>query len=65
MGLFIIQTIVAAAGMEKIKQDRLHLHVVFNNVPDKAGLETSWGFACLIEGVDKTVLFDIEGIPQS
>lgn len=24
--------------------------VVFNNQPLRPGLETSWGFACLIEG---------------
>jgi 7,8-dihydropterin-6-yl-methyl-4-(beta-D-ribofuranosyl)aminobenzene 5'-phosphate synthase len=24
------------------------LHVIFNNVPYKAGLETGWGFSCLI-----------------
>ena len=31
---------------------------VFNNVPSGAGLKTGWGYACLIEGMDKTVLFD-------
>jgi 7,8-dihydropterin-6-yl-methyl-4-(beta-D-ribofuranosyl)aminobenzene 5'-phosphate synthase len=52
---------VAAGDKEKAEQGRLRLHVVFNNVPFKAGLETSWGFACLIEGLDKTVLFDTGG----
>lgn len=47
--------------MHKTEQDRLRLHVVFNNIPHKAGLKTSWGFACLIEGLDKTVLFDTGG----
>jgi 7,8-dihydropterin-6-yl-methyl-4-(beta-D-ribofuranosyl)aminobenzene 5'-phosphate synthase len=31
---------------------------VFNNVPSRAGLKTGWGYACLIEGMEKTVLFD-------
>ena len=53
--------LLAAGGTEKVEQDRLRLNVVFNNVPYKAGLETSWGFACLIEGLDKTVLFDTGG----
>jgi 7,8-dihydropterin-6-yl-methyl-4-(beta-D-ribofuranosyl)aminobenzene 5'-phosphate synthase len=35
--------------------------VVFNNVPYNKRLETSWGFACLIKGLDKTVLFDTGG----
>ncbi|MGD8999551.1 MAG: MBL fold metallo-hydrolase [Granulosicoccaceae bacterium] len=55
------QIIVAAGGTEKAEQDRLRLHVVFNNVPYKAGLKTGWGFSCLIEGLDKTVLFDTGG----
>ena len=57
----MIQTNVAAGATEKNGQDQLRLHVVFNNVPYKAGLETSWGFACLIEGLDKTILFDTGG----
>jgi metal-dependent hydrolase (beta-lactamase superfamily II) len=36
----------------------LRFHIVFNNVPLREGLQTAWGFACLIEGLDKTVLFD-------
>jgi len=31
---------IAVDGMEKAEQSQLHLHVVFNNVPYKAGLET-------------------------
>jgi 7,8-dihydropterin-6-yl-methyl-4-(beta-D-ribofuranosyl)aminobenzene 5'-phosphate synthase len=59
--LLMTSTIVAAGDMEKIEQNRLQLHVVFNNVPYQAGLKTGWGFACLIEGLDKTVLFDTGG----
>jgi 7,8-dihydropterin-6-yl-methyl-4-(beta-D-ribofuranosyl)aminobenzene 5'-phosphate synthase len=42
-------------------EDRLRLHVVFNNVPYREGLESSWGFSCLIVGLDKTILFDTGG----
>jgi 7,8-dihydropterin-6-yl-methyl-4-(beta-D-ribofuranosyl)aminobenzene 5'-phosphate synthase len=59
--LFMTQTIVATEGTEKLEQNRLRLYVVFNNVPYQQGLETSWGFACLIEGLDKTILFDTGG----
>lgn len=34
------------------------IRVVFNNVPYREGLATSWGFSCWIEGFDRTVLFD-------
>ncbi|UCD83135.1 MAG: MBL fold metallo-hydrolase [Desulfobacterales bacterium] len=28
---------------------------------NKAGLTTSWGFACVIKGAEKTILFDTGG----
>ncbi len=48
-------------GMEKAEPGQLRIHVVFNNRPYKAGLATGWGFSCLLEGLDKTVLFDTGG----
>ncbi|MDY6988475.1 MAG: MBL fold metallo-hydrolase [Thermodesulfobacteriota bacterium] len=36
----------------------VRLTSVFNNVPFGDGLKTGWGYACLIEGMEKTVLFD-------
>jgi 7,8-dihydropterin-6-yl-methyl-4-(beta-D-ribofuranosyl)aminobenzene 5'-phosphate synthase len=36
----------------------LRLQVVFDNVRLKVGLETGWGFACLIEGLSQVILFD-------
>ena len=59
--LLMTQAIVAAGGTEKTDQGQLRLHVVFNNVSHKGGLETGWGFSCLIEGLTKTVLFDTGG----
>lgn len=47
--------------MENNEQGQLRFHVVFNNVPYKAGLTTSWGFSCLVEGLAETVLFDTGG----
>jgi 7,8-dihydropterin-6-yl-methyl-4-(beta-D-ribofuranosyl)aminobenzene 5'-phosphate synthase len=35
--------------------------IVFNNVPFAPGLETGWGFSCVIDGLDKTILFDTGG----
>jgi len=32
--------------------------IVFDNNPYKKGLQSGWGFSCLIEGMEKTVLFD-------
>jgi 7,8-dihydropterin-6-yl-methyl-4-(beta-D-ribofuranosyl)aminobenzene 5'-phosphate synthase len=51
-----------AADETRTKESRpLRFHVVFNNVPYRTGLQTGWGFACLIEGLERTVLFDTGG----
>ena len=39
----------------------LHITVVYDNNPYKEGLTTSWGFACVIKGAEKTILFDTGG----
>ena len=59
--LFMTQAIIAAGVTEKTVLSRLLIHIVYNNVPYKSGLETGWGFACQIEGLNKTVLFDTGG----
>jgi len=37
------------------------IRVVYDNNPYKEGLETAWGFACLVSGAEKTILFDTGG----
>lgn len=32
--------------------------VVYDNNPYRKGVETDWGFSCLVKGMDKTILFD-------
>ena len=39
----------------------LRITVVYDNNPYKEGLTTSWGFACVIKGAEKTILFDTGG----
>ena len=57
--LVVTQSIlIAGGGAVRAERDPLTLHVVFNNVPGRAGLTPGWGFACLIEGLEKVVLFD-------
>ena len=58
---FMTQINPAAGETKKADHGPLRLYVVFNNVPHKAGLKTGWGFSCLIEGLDETVLFDTGG----
>lgn len=55
VALFLAGTMFMSNAMAR---GPLELHVVFDNVPFEDGLETGWGFACVISGVDATVLFD-------
>lgn len=38
--------------------NNLSITVVYDNNPYKEGLETDWGFSCVIKGTEKTILFD-------
>ena len=58
---YLIPVANPVGEMEKSVSGQLRLHIVFNNVPYKAGLGTGWGFSCLIEGLAETVLFDTGG----
>jgi len=46
------------AGTAPEEPGRLRLTILFDNVPAVDGLETAGGFACLIQGLKKTILFD-------
>lgn len=47
-------------GMVKKEGSMYHpvITIVFDNNPYKKGLQSGWGFSCLIEGMEKIVLFD-------
>jgi 7,8-dihydropterin-6-yl-methyl-4-(beta-D-ribofuranosyl)aminobenzene 5'-phosphate synthase len=36
----------------------IKLTVIYDNVRYEKGLRADWGFSCLVEGLDKTILFD-------
>lgn len=46
-----------------IKQtfNELTVTVIYDNYPAQAGFTTAWGFACVIQEADKTILFDTGG----
>lgn len=52
--LFLLVFTSSAAA----KAEDLRLTIVYDNNPYKEGLETGWGFSCLIEGTERTILFD-------
>jgi len=41
--------------------NEISIKIVYNNVAFNRELETSWGMACVVEGFEKTILFDTGG----
>ena len=59
----MILTMMATIGPDvpaetSAQKPSLRITVLFNNVSHRSGLTSGWGFACLVEGLAKTVLFD-------
>ena len=55
---------VALGGTVEAKAPVLRLTVVYNNIPCDSRLRTGWGFSCIIEGTEQTILFDTGGDPE-
>jgi 7,8-dihydropterin-6-yl-methyl-4-(beta-D-ribofuranosyl)aminobenzene 5'-phosphate synthase len=51
----------AAAG---VSARALKITVLYDNYVFAEGTKADWGFACLIEGTEKTILFDTGGKPE-
>jgi 7,8-dihydropterin-6-yl-methyl-4-(beta-D-ribofuranosyl)aminobenzene 5'-phosphate synthase len=56
--------LVSAFFITSVYGQDLKLTVVYDNNPYKEGLEERWGFSCLIEGLEKNILFDVGGEGQ-
>jgi 7,8-dihydropterin-6-yl-methyl-4-(beta-D-ribofuranosyl)aminobenzene 5'-phosphate synthase len=68
IGTALLVGILAAAGNAASSSattdgggSGLRISILFNNVPFAPGLETAWGFAAVIEGLEQTLLFDTGG----
>jgi 7,8-dihydropterin-6-yl-methyl-4-(beta-D-ribofuranosyl)aminobenzene 5'-phosphate synthase len=48
----------AAKGPRPEPVEGLTITMVYDNNPYDERLETAWGFSCLVEGLEKTILFD-------
>jgi 7,8-dihydropterin-6-yl-methyl-4-(beta-D-ribofuranosyl)aminobenzene 5'-phosphate synthase len=44
-----------------VHPEDLTVTVIYDNRADAEGLEPAWGFACLVEGLEKAILFDTGG----
>jgi len=48
-------------NVEEEKSIEVKVTVIYDNYPLVESLKTEWGFSCLIEGLEKTILFDTGG----
>jgi 7,8-dihydropterin-6-yl-methyl-4-(beta-D-ribofuranosyl)aminobenzene 5'-phosphate synthase len=48
----------APPALGSAQEGTLKITVLFDNIPQAEGLTTDWGYACLVEGLDETILFD-------
>jgi 7,8-dihydropterin-6-yl-methyl-4-(beta-D-ribofuranosyl)aminobenzene 5'-phosphate synthase len=42
-------------------EESIVMTIVYDNNPGQEGLTTAWGFGCVIQGLEKTILFDTGG----
>jgi len=54
----------AEPNNKAVDANNISITVVYDNNPYKEGLETSWGFSCVITGTEKAILFDTGGNGQ-
>ena len=58
----ILVSVLVLTGVNVFAQndilDDVKITVVYDNYLYKEGLKTDWGYSCLIEGAEKTILFD-------
>jgi len=52
---------IMKSEMGKNGLTELKITVIYDNDVFQEGLKSEWGFACLIEGAEKTILFDTGG----
>jgi len=48
-------------GETHLHTEDLSVTIIYDNRVSAVGLEWAWGFACLVEGLEKTILFDTGG----
>ena len=52
------QPATESVAHEQAPDDEIKLTIVYDNYPGAPELTPSWGFACVVEGLEKTILFD-------
>ncbi len=49
---------ISVGNMHPLESSEITITILYDNYPYGQGLKTDWGFSCIIEGMEKTILFD-------
>ena len=55
----LILAVTALASFGAVGADEVRLTILFDNYVHHPDAEASWGFSCLVEGYEQTILFDV------
>ncbi len=55
------QTCAREAGSVMVNNGRVTIDIVYDNMKVMNELDSAWGFGCVIQGLEKTILFDTGG----
>lgn len=49
---------------KQVEESKMRMTILYDNYVNVAGTKSDWGFSCLIEGAEKTILFDTGTKPK-
>jgi 7,8-dihydropterin-6-yl-methyl-4-(beta-D-ribofuranosyl)aminobenzene 5'-phosphate synthase len=58
LALFILCGFLLAGNAPSLEGSSITITILYDNYPFGEGLRTDWGFSCIVEGTEKTILFD-------
>ena len=58
LGIIVLTFVSNINSAEKLGAEMINITILYDNYVDVEGTEAEWGFSCLIEGTEKTILFD-------
>ncbi len=64
IALLLCAAVFAAGRSPAVEAPPVTVTILYDNYPFAPGLQTDWGFACLVQGFDKTILFDTGTEPE-
>ncbi|MCP5106525.1 MAG: MBL fold metallo-hydrolase, partial [bacterium] len=62
--LTLMLVLVTTVGLNAAPNDDITITILYDNYLHTEGTQNHWGFACLVEGTEKNILFDTGTKPE-